>query len=307
MPNLEWGCPQTIVSPYAPGGLALNTPLTGQPPTLPSGAAAFYQVMVDGTGYKIVTQKFRAVVDSLSQTDGSTIQPPYIDGLVASIELAYMVCPGGSVASKTNACAGDLRAMDDYLMGVLNSLRTYPPDVSTQQYLWLPTGLSTQRLLDGVMLGSWPTPDFSKGPPEVRVQFDLACPYPYALTDAPHTTVIAASSAGVAPNNGNTSYLPVINIPGPFTSCGISNSANGGTFSYNSSLPGALAVLTGHTLQIDMHEGSCLLDGNPALDYIAGLDPTVDNFFPLVPVALGTNTLTVTGAGISVVSYDSWA
>lgn len=259
--------------------------------------------MIDG--YQIVPQKFRPVVDSLSQADGSTIQPPFIDGLVATLEVAYMVCPDGTVKSKTFACDGDLRAMDDFLMGVLNSLRTYPADVSTQQYLWTPTGVTT-RLLDGVMLGSWPTPDFSKGPPEVRIKFDLACPYPYALTNAPHTTVIAASSSGVAPNNGNTGFLPVINIPGPFTACAFTNSANGGAFSYDSSRPGASAVLTGHTLQIDMHEGSCLLDGNPADDYIAGLDPTVDNFFPLVPAILGTNTLTVSGAGISVVSFDSW-
>ncbi len=267
------------MSPYA--DVPINVPFAGDS----SGIEWLFQIL-DPASYSIVPGKFRATVDSLSQTDGSSIQPPYIDGLVATLELAYYQLPGADGDSKGGpACKEVLRLMDQLLMGALNSLRTYPTDVSTQQYLWTPTG-ATQRLLDGVILASWPAPDFTKGPPEVRRKFQLGSPYPYALTNAPHTSpMIAPGTTVTITNAGNIEGLPILFMNGPSSFFQVTNLATGLSLTYDSTLPGALAVPTGHTLQIDFHQGSVLLDGNPDLDYIAGLAPGTSDFWPLIPGA----------------------
>lgn len=319
--NVFWDAPMVINSPYE--NVALNEPWVDTS----TGKTYIFQTTVDN--YAIVPGKgenasggFRPVVDSLSQADGMSIQPPFIDGLVATLELQFFVCPDGTQASKVFAGSTvenrpDLQHMLEVIMGVLNSLRTYPPDVSTQQYAWLPPGDATYRLLDGVMLGSWPTPDFSKGPPEVRLKFDLVCPYPYAILADPHTTgPITPGGSDLIGNLGNTAQFPILMIPGPMTYTKVTvNVGLGAPYAfeivYDHSLPGAMDVPSGHTLQIDFHEGSCLLDGDPTLDYIAGLDPTLSTFWPLQPNQLigGPNTVAVDVAGdgdVTVVSYDAW-
>lgn len=291
----------TIHTPYA------DVPVN-QAFAVDSGGIEWLFQILDPASYSIVPGKFRATVDSLSQTDGSSIQAPYIDGLVATLELSYWQVPGPEGESEgAPACAAILREMDQMLMGALNSLRTYPTDVSTQQYLWSPTGLLTRRLLDGVILASWPTPDFSKGPPEVRRKFQLGCPYPYALTDAPQTTIgIAPGGSVVVTNGGNIAGLPILFIPGPCTFCQVTNVESGLSLTYDSTLPGAVAVPSGHTLQIDFHEVSVLLDGNPADDYIAGLDPGASDLWPLVPGDQEILNSSMSDSSPYLVSYDYW-
>ena len=315
--NLFWYVPMQIVSPYAT--VAINEPWADDT----TGKTYLFRTTIDN--YAIVPGKgsgasggFRPVIDSLSQTDGMSIQPPYIDGFQVSMELQFFVCPDGTEKSAIFAgtlnpdTRADLQAMDELIMGVLNSLRTFPTDVSTQQYLWLPPGHATYRLLDGVMLGSWPTPDFTKGPPEVRLRFDLVCPYPYGLTDAPRTTgPIAPGGTAFVPNLGNTSQLPILMIPGLAHFVQVTVLPSGLSLIYDSTLPGALPIPAGHTLQIDFHEGSCLLDGDPDLDFIAGLDPSATSFFALLPEALsgGANEIEVSALSdgdVTVVSYDAW-
>ena len=294
--NLEWDSPQRIVSPYAT--LDLNTPL----PVGSDGFAWLFQVMIDN--YQIVPAKFRPVSDSLSQADGSSIQAPYIDGLVATLEVAYFMLPNGIEPEREPACGDELREMDQLLMGVLNSLRVLPTDPSTQQYRWTPTGTSgVERLLNGVMLGSWPAPDFTKGPPEVRVKFDLASPYPYAVDDAPVTTSIAAGTSGIVTNAGNADEQPVIRAHGPTSSFSILQVATGLQVAYDAGRPGAVSIAGGHYAEIDFFAGSILLDGNPAADLIAGLDPASTDLFPLLP---GSQTIAATGASIDVGHSNAW-
>lgn len=327
--NLEWTAPMWLNTPYTPGagsgewapyGLPINQLIPQA-----NGSAWLYLVMPPDNGaYSIVPGKgtsgggFRPVVDSLSQADGMSVQPPFIDGMMATIELSYQWSRTGSRSDIEPAGAPDAvglsvqRQMDELIMGALNSLRTYPPDVSTQQYLWLPAGLVTNRLLDGVMLGSWPTPDFTKGPPEVRLKFDLVCPYPYAILDAPHTTApIAPGASSPVSNLGNTATTPILFIPGPMTYCKVTVFPSGLTLIYDDTLPGAVSIPSGHTLQIDFHEGSCLLDGNPTLDYIAGLDPSATVFWPIEPDILNGSPSTVavdplSDGSVTVVSYDGF-
>lgn len=305
MPNLEWDVPMTLKSDY--GVINLNTVYTDYGPM----RGWLFQVENDDNDYSIVPAKLRFVSDSVSQGDGSSIQPAYIDGLVATMTVLYMTCESADVATAQPACGEPLRLMNQFLMGVLNALRQYPTDVSTQQYAWTPTGSDTNRILEGVMLGpSWPTPDFAKGPPHVRMKFQVASQYPYALENAEVVTPIAAGDSADVTNPGNVAQLPVLFAPGPFTEFAAVNEASGFTVSYDSSRPGAHAVLSGDTLQIDFVEGTCLLNGDPDFNYIAGLDPAATDLWPLTPNSPstpdGVQTITVSGADIEIISFPAW-
>jgi hypothetical protein len=295
--NLEWSVDQSIVSPY--GTVLLNQPMA----VMSDGMAWLFDVAIDG--YQIVPAKFRPVSDSFSQADGSSLQPPYIDGMVATMEVAYWVCPNGVEASKTPACDEDLRLMDEFLMGCLNSLRTLPTDPTTQQYRWRPSGSAEDRLLNGVMLGAWPVPDFSKGPPEVRLRFELASPYPFAVDDLILNTAIASGASAQVWNHGNCDALPVIRANGSTSAFVLEDTDSGLLLSYDSSRPGAVAIAGGHYAEIDFFAGSVEKDGSPleANNLIAGLDPSATNLFPLPP---GATTLAASGAAIDVYVQSSF-
>lgn len=300
--NLEWDAPMIVKSSYT--SFDINQ-LTAD--VLSGGKDALFLIEEPGD-YKIVPAKLRTVADSLSQADGSSIQPPFIDGLVATIGLSYWVVPNGNFDAKTAACANDLRLMNELLMGTLNALRTFPTDPSTQQYSWNPSGVGDAlRLLNGIMLGSWPVPDFSQNP-LVRIVFEVASPYPYALNDTPHTVgPITPGDTFNVDNDGNSPGLPVLEIPGPATYFKVTNTLTGLTLIYDHSLPGALSIPSGHTLEINFHEGSCLLDGDPDFDYIAGLDPSATTFWALDPGVTPVSNDVAGDGDVTVVSFNYFA
>lgn len=305
MANLEPNVPMTIKSSF--GVVNLNTVYAD----FDEKRGWLFQVQNDKQDYSIAPGKLRFTSDSVSQGDGSSIQPSFIDGLVATMTIAYWYSPTASDSDKSPACAETLRLMDEFLMGVLNGLRTFPTDVSTQQYAWTPTGATTNRILEGIMLGpAWPDPDFSEWPPETRRKIQVASPYPYALENAEVVTPIADGDSATVTNPGNISQLPVIFAFGPFTQFAVVNDASGFTVSYDSSRPGAHAVGSSDVLQIDFVEGTCLLNGDPELDYIAGLDPAATDLWPLTPNSPmtpgGAQNITVSGADIEVISFPSW-
>ncbi len=295
--NLEWDVVQEIVTPL--GTVPLNDPMA------PSSDGMSWLFLTAIDAYSIVPAKFRPVSDSFSQADGSSIQPPWIDGMVATLEIQYQVCPNGDRASATFACGEDLRLMDEFLMGCLNSLRTLPSDVTTQQYRWRPTGASVDRLLNGVMLGAWPAPDFSKGPPEVRTTVVLASPYPYAVDDEITTYSIADGSSVEVWNHGNCPTLPVIRAHGSTSAFVLEDLDSGFLLSYDSSRPGASTIAGGHYAEIDFFAGSVEKDGLPAEadNLIAGLDPASTNLFSLPP---GATTLAASGATTGVYVQNAW-
>lgn len=299
MPNLEWDAAMTIVSPYLPAGLDLNTvlPLAGR------DNAFFFMVRPDG--YQIVPGKFRSVVDSVSQADGSSLEPPFIDGLVATIKVAYWVEPRGSdKASRAPACGDDLRLMNQTLMGVLNSLRVWTTDPNNdQRYLWTPTGLAGARrmLTDVLMTGQWPTPDQSNEP-EVSVTFQLGTPFPYAIDLTEVDVVITDGSTDVVTNAGNAAQQPVMRIAGPTTAFTITNSTTGQLIVYDSTRPGGTAITGGHYAEIDTFQGSIFLDGDGA-DLSASLDPAQTDMFPLQP---GAQTIGIDGADLTILTNNAW-
>lgn len=285
--NVEWDVPMTLLSPYATLDLNTVLPLVGND-------APFYMVQPP---YQIVPAKFRPVSDSISQADGSSLQPPYIDGLVATLSVKYYVATRGDPAAKEPACAEDLRLMHQTLMGVLNSLRAYTADPQAQQrYLWTPTGLGDRRMLTDVLLASWPTVAYDGK--EVTVTFSLGTPFPYAVDATEIDTVIADGTYVGVTNNGNAADSPVIEVAGATSVFTIENMETGEIVAYNgSTIPG------GHFAEIDFFKGTIFLDGSGA-DLIDGFDPNITDFWLLAPNT--TTMVHVVGANITVKSSNSW-
>lgn len=293
--NVEWDVEQTILSPY--GTLELNQvlPLAGR------DNAFFYMVREDG--YEVAPGKFRPVIDSISQADGSSIQPPYIDGLVATLTVKLYVATRGDAGATEPACAEDLRLMNEQLMGVLNSLRRYSDDPNDQQrYLWTPTGLGDRRMITEVILASWPTVAFDGK--EVTVAFSLGTPFPYAIDATEIDTTITDGGSGTITNAGNAAQSMVTRTHGPSTGFVIENTDTGQLLSYSdASDPGALNIPAGHYVEVDWFRGSATLSGGSGSDVIAGIDFSATDFWLLQP---GDNNIAVTGGDTDFLTNNCW-
>lgn len=296
--NVEWDVPQQIMSPY--GTLDLNTiGSVGARDNVP-----FFMVREDG--YQVSPGKFRPVLDSISQADGSSIQPPYIDGLVATLTVKLYVAVRGAAGATEPACGEDLRLMNQTLMGVLNSLRSYAADPNTQQrYLWTPTGLGDQRMLTDVILASWPAPAYDGK--EVTVTFQLGTPFPYAIDATEIQTAITDGTSELIVNAGNAAQSPVVRVSGPSAAFAVTNLNNGQVVSYNSGRAGAVVIPGGHYAEVDFFRGSVTLSGGAGTDIIAGLDPAVTRFFLLAPDEIdGPQEIAVAGGDGLVLSNNAY-
>lgn len=293
MPNIESDVAMSIVSPFLPAGLPINQQL----PLVDGTSYCF--LIPPASGYQIIPGKFRSVVDSISQADGSSLQQPYIDGLVAAMTIEYWETIGSTdPAARVLACGQTARLMDEMLMGVLNSLREWTTDPNNEQrYIWTPTGAPADRLLTNVLLASWPTVSIDAR--EVRRSFSLGTPFPYAIDIAQLSPTIADGTSAVLTNNGNAKFSPVMQVQGPTTVFLITNEATGEIISYDGTRPGAVAIGGGDYAEIDFFQGSIFLNGSGA-DLVAGLDPVATDFFTLAP---GDTTVSVTGADV-VVLYN---
>lgn len=257
--------------------------------------------------YQITPASLRSVTDSLSQADGSSIQPPFIPGMTAELYAEYWVQPTHDAGEerRTLACNADLREMDDRLMLHLNSLRQNTTDPGgLQRLMWTPDGYGDDRMIQAVMLAGWPTPTwFASDGIGVGVGFALMSPYPYAIDASEIDTDIADGDTAFITNTGSAEQKPVIRAFGPSTGFVIQNLTTGLLLSYDSSRPGGAAIASGHYAEINFFAGSIFLDGDGA-DLIAGLDPTSTDFWTLIH---GTQEIAATGAAITVLSNNSWA
>jgi hypothetical protein len=289
--NLEWSQPHEIISPY--GTLRLNTPDT----PLTSGKLPLYLIQPP---YAIVPANYRAISDNLSQADGSSLQPPFVSGLVASLRVQFwtLLTEGGD---REKACDGDLREMDQRLTLHLNALRDCSADPNTlQRLLWTPEGYGDDRMLIWVFLSAWLAPDFAESP-IVEVAFSLATPYPYAIDATEIQTMIADGASAAIVNSGSAAQSPVIRVYGPSSTFAITNITTGEALSYDSSRPGGIAIGSSEYAEIDFFHCSIFLNGNGA-DLVAGLDPTITTYFKLAP---GSQTIATNGADITVLSNNT--
>lgn len=293
MANLEWEVEHVLESPE--GSLTLNVPdpVTGR----------CFQIFPDN--YSIVPS-LRVTQDNVSQADGSVLHPRWKTGMVAQLRLGFHIHQDPSQADYVPACAADLREMAEELTLHLNALREL---VSlTQRLLWQPTGYGDQRMLDQVQVLSWLSPSFDGA--EAFVEFSLETPFPYA-EDATEQSASLTPGGGftVVTNAGNADFSPVVRVLGPafgFTLTNVDDVDSAGNplqVVYDSTRPGALAIAPGHYAELDFFRGTIYLDGNGA-SLIAGIDPTVSDFWSLVP---GTNDIEISGASGTILWNNAWA
>lgn len=267
--NLEWDAAHELISPL--GSVVFND----LGPILEDGVTyAYYKL--NSSPYQIVPA-IRATVDNLSQADGSSLQPPYITGLVASLHVEYWTCVNGNLDDKAPACGTQVREMDDLLTLNLNALRNQGPTPDgTQRLLWQPTGTAGRRMLTQILMSQWMAPVFfGDDGIGVGVTFAVATPFPYAVDEDFVDVDIADGDTETIPNAGTASYSSVVNVAGSTAEFAITRMDTGDVVSY----VGPDTIPGGQHAEIDFFTANIAEEGN---DLIADLDPNVTVFF-LVP------------------------
>lgn len=287
--NVEFDVVHQIVSPYAT--LDLSTPLAG--PAI-DGFTPYYLVTSDG--YDISPGKFRSVIDSVSQDDGSSMQEPYIDGLVATFRVDLMQCVNGDLNTARPACLSMLRYMNETLMGVLNSLRLWTADPNTmQRFIWTPSGGVARRMLTNALLAAWPAVTVGTDPAQVSYVVKIGTPLPGAISEDQTDTPITDGGSALIDTVGNANTYPVFQVQGPTSGFTITNETTGATFVYDASRVGGVAIGGGDYAEIAAFQGSIFLNGDGAY-LIAAVTPQ-SLWFPLVA---GPQTVSIVGADMSV-------
>lgn len=280
MPNLEWDAVHELVTPE--GNLYFNQP------NIYNGRT--YLTQPDA--YKIVPA-MRVTQDNLSQTDGSYLHPRWKSGLVATVKVDLVVCPSLELPDYKPACGADLVAMYDDLAAALNSIRQQDAG-AVQRLIWTPTGAPSLRMIDDIQTLSWLDPTFT--PPGAQLSFAVESPYPYAIDLTQIDTTIDTTTDTIT-NTGTAQFMPVCKVHAggsPVSGFTLTNNSaldefgNALTFVYDASRLDAVAIPAGHYAEIDFFRGTIFLDGSGA-DLIAGVDPTVSDFWPLV---VGANSIT---------------
>lgn len=267
--NLEWSVAHELVSPLG------SVPLNDFGGFLADGVTQpFFLLKPDP--YAIVPA-LRAVTDNLSQADGTSLQPPYVSGLVASLHCEFWVGTNGNRESLKPACDSELRQMDFLLTLYLNALRTQgaTPD-GTQRLLWQPTGYAQRRMITQCLVAQWmaPQPFDSAGGIGMGVTFALATPFPYAIDETADDVDIADGTTVLVPNDGNAAYSPVVIVHGSTSAFAITREDTGEVVSYT----GPDTITT--NAEIDFFTANIATGGT---DLIADLDPTVTEFFTIPP------------------------
>jgi hypothetical protein len=291
--NLEYDVPHSLVSPL--GEVPINVP----GPYLTNGLDRML-FLLQPNPYKIAPLNLRVTRDDLSQADGTSLQPPYISGLVANLLCQYWVAKNGNCKTTEPACGEDLRLMDELLTLNLNALRNQgaTPD-GTQRLLWQPTGVSGRRMLTQCLVAEWmdPQPFSSSGGRGMAISFALATPFPYAVDeDAVNVSLTDGGGPVLIPNDGNAEYSSVVTVPGSTAAFAITRVDTGDVISY----VGPDTIPGGQHAEIDFFTASIAEEGN---DLIADLDPTVTVFFLIPP---GGVDVTISGADCTFESRAAW-
>jgi hypothetical protein len=293
MPNLEWSVAHTLQTPFM--NIDINT-------------ASGNRYIVQPDTYTIVPS-MRVTQDNISQADGSVLHPRWKTGLVATMKLAFYGGTGGD-SDDAPACGSQLRVMGEDLAGALTSIQRLTG--AAQRLVWQPTGYGDMRMLDQIQVLSWLQPEYDLEGVETAVTFAVESPFPYAIDATENTTMMGTTSAGgsvVITQAGNTKFSPVVRVNGPTTVFTLTNLSdldelgNPLEIHYDSTRPGAHSIAGGHYAEIDFFRGTVYLDGS-GTNLIAGIDPTVSDFFHLVP---GDNYLQIVGADCSVLWNNAWA
>ncbi len=253
----------------------------------------------------------RVTTDDVPQGDGAIPHRRWRSGFTVHLAVELLKNNAGAYEA---ACDADLVYMLDLLGLHLNvMIRTgLVSGFPNARLFFTPEGFDGTTPLDDRMFDRCQLQTggvVSEGDIGVRVEFDLDTPYPYYIEATETDTVIAGTGSEVVTNAGNTNYYMVVQIFGPTSFAELVNfsivdlDGNPLVMIYDSGLPGAHTIASGHYVEINFFTGSAFLDGSGA-NRKAAIDMRYSEFFPLVP---GDNDLSIFGASATILSNGAWA
>jgi hypothetical protein len=311
MPTVQWDdIPYALVSPI--GVLPLN-PLNAVANPITTDAN------VDGPQWVLLPDGCQAgsakrvTRDNQPQKSGEIVHRHFKTGLVFQLKmLAVDVQPGadGALGEFLPPCGEDLVDLFDLLCLHLNAMEN-----ADGRLLWTPSGKPVRMLLDCRWLG-----DSGEGGGTftsvvtsqdttilTAAEFALVSPFPYALDFTQTTTTIDDGDAATITQTGNTDMYPVVHAYGPSTAFTLTNATTGFQLKYDSTLPGASVIPSGHAVEFDFFRETGYFGptGGPYTGASAkpGIVVTVSDFFPLSP---GANDITVVGADVDILWQAAW-
>jgi len=252
----------------------------------------------------------RITEDNVPQGNGEIPHKAFTSGykIRLLLELREAIDPTSPQAEARGACGRDLTDMLDQLGLHINEILNAVPDGSGtfQRLWWAPDGLP-ERMLDKIRLLERPvvTQDGANPP---RVAFAVFSEFPYYLSHADTTTAFSDGETATLANGGTCDYYPVFEVAGPTSAFTITNNsvldADGNPLEivYDSTLPGAVAIPSGHTVEINTFKNTAYLDGNVA-SRIAGIDIQASDFFQIPPPGA---SITISGAAMNAITADAW-
>lgn len=262
------------------GDFTLTSPLGSM--TLPAALLLPDQCSA-GTNLRVNTE-------SVPSGDGSIFHPRFKDGYQMHVTLQLL--QSGAVAVDT-----DLQTLYDELMSHLEAM--IDGDGRIQ---WPIAGGGNDRMLDAIRTLEIPGP--SGGLPK-QFAFAVESPFPYAI-DAPQTTTTLVDGTPVTVTRVGSAkkFWPVAKANGPITGTfTLENLTTGEQLQYDATLPGASGIASGHYAEIDFFKKTVTLDGNVSF-LEEGVVWSGADFWAL---AVGANSIKLTGAGGQLLYNEAWA
>jgi hypothetical protein len=274
MPIAEWENLAKLITPQ--GELVLND-VGDENPNRP-----VYLTVKDGadSGTEV-----RSTGDPVPQGFGTLWHRGFANGYVLKIPIQYWITggPGNNLVPASEQTTPTAQEMDDLLMLHYRSLMD-----GGGRILYSPAQL-TQRIADRLFAIAKPTLVEEQANTNTVLEFGSEFPYLLDFTQT-LTQLSDGSPSATLTNTGSAPMQPVFKVYGPFDQFVLTNSTTGEAFIYDDSLPGAVAIPSGHYIEITTFQDSVYLDGDgPSRK--AGIDIRNSDFWALEP---GDNDVIVT-------------
>lgn len=279
----DWSVPFNILSPY--GNLPINQ-------TIPNVGIYFLRPNGCQSGVEV-----RSTKDNVPQSDGSILHRRFMTGM--TVELVIQCWNNADAV----ACDEQLQTMLDLLSKHLRALLNAGDNQG--RLSWFPAG-ENQRMIDDIRLLVYPLATIVGDSGGTEVACTIDSEYPYAQDENQTSTLISDGGSSVLNNDGSADYFPVFLVSGPgvaatsaFT---LTNSTTGQQIVYDATLPGAVAIGGADYVEINTFRNTAYLNGSGA-NLKAGIDEQNSEYWPL---AVGNNTVTITGGDVQILWAPAW-
>lgn len=297
---IDWTLVYTLTSPE---GQLLFNQATGSPYTSNTN----YLYLLDEAACSGTPGPLRITQDNVPQADGWIIHPSFVQGMQLKLGVQLWV-ENTTADARSPACDEDLCVMWDTLILHLKALQN--PDVTElfggQCRIIYTPACAAARMLDRIQLIEWPVP--SKPGLVTTVEFTFATNFPYELDaseDTPNQILEGATETLV--NNGTADMFPTYRVWGPYSAFSLINETTGLFIGYDGTFPGANSVPSSQFIEIDTFRNTVYLNGSGA-NYMAGINLSLSDFFPLVPGGNDVKFATDTNNGsVDVLWQSAWA